>query len=271
MKIWIRIPLLLLLCCHGRAVVAQPRIVFDVSTVDLGAIPKGSPANFTYTFTNTGDSPLIISTVKSSCGCVAPYYDYEPIAPGQRGEIRAKYDSNRVGPCLKSLTVQSNDPENPVVSLRLKCNVFPIDQRLVFSEVTSTSPFVEDPESAGKGIAGSELCRPCFPPPRAGVYVLRVHNPNVETARLDLSTYNDPAKGHFGAFFSDDVQPAASADAIRQAWGDRYRDSVTLPPQGIVYLIVQDRDWLAEHFFRGDHAEWALPVGVTWEAPSQAR
>jgi hypothetical protein len=270
MKTWTHI-ILLLLCCHGRAVVAQSRIVFDTKSIDLGTIPKGSPAEFTYAFTNTGDSPLIISMVKSSCGCVAPHFSYEPVAPGQRGEVKAKYDSHRVGPCHKSLTVLSNDPENPTITLILKANIFPMDQRLVFSEVTSTSPFVEDPEAAGKEIAGSEHCRPCFPPPAAGQYVLRVSNPNAETAYLDLSTYNDAANDYFGAFFSEDVQPAASADAIRRAWGDRYRDKASLPPQGIVYLVVQDRDWLAEHFFRGDHAEWALPVGVTWEAPSQSR
>ena len=48
---------------------AQPQIEFDAQTKDLGYILWRTPATVTYSFTNTGDKPLVISNVTTSCGC----------------------------------------------------------------------------------------------------------------------------------------------------------------------------------------------------------
>ena len=57
---------------------------------------------------NTGEAPLIISKVSSSCGCTIPKKPEDPILPGKTGEIQVKYDTNRVGPIRKAITVISN-------------------------------------------------------------------------------------------------------------------------------------------------------------------
>lgn len=51
---------------------AQAKISFKAETVDYGEIAKGSDGVRVFEFTNTGDAPLIITDVKSSCGCTVP-------------------------------------------------------------------------------------------------------------------------------------------------------------------------------------------------------
>ena len=51
---------------------AQAKIEFKSETIDYGNIAKGSDGIRVFEFTNTGDAELIISNVKSSCGCTVP-------------------------------------------------------------------------------------------------------------------------------------------------------------------------------------------------------
>ena len=72
-----------------------------------------------FEFTNTGDAQLVISDVKSSCGCTVPKKPDGPIAPGASGTIEVKYDTKRVGPIRKTITVYSNADE-PIKALKIK-------------------------------------------------------------------------------------------------------------------------------------------------------
>ena len=83
-------------------------INFESEIVDYGTIEKGSDGMRVFTFTNTGNAPLIISDVKASCGCTVPTYSKEAILPGEDGEIEVKYDTKRVGAFTKTITVSSN-------------------------------------------------------------------------------------------------------------------------------------------------------------------
>lgn len=98
---------------------AQAKIEFKEDTIDYGTIEKGADGVRTFEFTNTGDAPLIISDVKSTCGCTVPSKPKEPIMPGKTGEIKVKYDTNRVNPIRKTITVMSN-AETPTVALKIK-------------------------------------------------------------------------------------------------------------------------------------------------------
>jgi hypothetical protein len=98
-----------------------PIIDFTAVVVDYGDIAKGSDG--IREFTNTGTEPLIISKVYSSCGCTIPKKPEAPIAPGEKGEIQVKYDTNRVGPIRKTITVNSNATDTPIVSLKIKGTV----------------------------------------------------------------------------------------------------------------------------------------------------
>ncbi len=85
-----------------------PEIIFDQETIDYGTIEEGANGQRIFTFTNTGKEPLIITNAKGSCGCTVPTWPREPIAPGESGEIKVKYDTKRVGPFTKSVTINSN-------------------------------------------------------------------------------------------------------------------------------------------------------------------
>lgn len=94
-------------------------------TVDYGTTSKDTDNGLrAFEFTNTGDAPLIIKDVKSSCGCTVPSWPKEPIAPGKSGKIEVKYNMNP-GPIRKTITVQSNAVNHPdgVVALKLKGEV----------------------------------------------------------------------------------------------------------------------------------------------------
>jgi hypothetical protein len=101
---------------------AQAKIEFKTDVIDYGEIAKGSDGVRTFEFTNTGDAPLIVSNVKSSCGCTVPSKPDGPIAPGESSTIEVKYDTKRVGPIRKTVTVYSN-AEQPIVSLKIKGKV----------------------------------------------------------------------------------------------------------------------------------------------------
>jgi len=101
----------------------MPKMTFDEVLVTRDSIPRGGDGLFEYHFTNTGNLPLIINRVNSSCGCLVPSYDREPIMPGEKGVIKGHYDTKRIGPINKSLTIRSN-AEHPVIVVRLKGSVF---------------------------------------------------------------------------------------------------------------------------------------------------
>lgn len=95
------------------------KIEFKTDVIDYGTIEKGADGVRVFEFTNTGDAPLIISDVKSTCGCTVPKKPKGPIMPGETGEISVKYDTNRVNPIRKTITVISN-AETPNVALKIK-------------------------------------------------------------------------------------------------------------------------------------------------------
>lgn len=98
------------------------KMEFKSETIDYGEIKKGSDGVRVFEFTNIGDAPLVIQEVKSSCGCTVPKKPEEPVMPGERGKIEVKYDTKRVGPIRKTVTVYSNS-DVPVKALKIKGTV----------------------------------------------------------------------------------------------------------------------------------------------------
>ncbi|HET8854426.1 MAG TPA: DUF1573 domain-containing protein [Salinimicrobium sp.] len=100
----------------------QAKIEFKTEVIDYGEIEKGSDGVRVFEFTNTGNIPLIITDVSSSCGCTIPSRPEKPVLPGETGEIKVKYDTNIVGPIRKTITVYSNAVE-PAKSIKIKGRV----------------------------------------------------------------------------------------------------------------------------------------------------
>ena len=114
------------------------KIEFKETTIDYGTIEKGANGLRTFEFTNTGDAPLIVSKVSSSCGCTVPKKPEAPIMPGKTGEIEVKYDTNRVMPIRKTITVLSN-ANTPTVTLKIKGEVIDTSKASVLEKTKGKS------------------------------------------------------------------------------------------------------------------------------------
>jgi len=107
-----------------------PEIKFDESVVtkngsivyDYGKIYKNSDGTCQFTFENTGKEPLVLSKVRSSCGCTVPEWPRKPILPGKKATIDVEYDTRKPGRFHKTITIYSNAERSPIVA-RIKGEV----------------------------------------------------------------------------------------------------------------------------------------------------
>ena len=81
------------------------------TTVDLGELKLNKPVTHEFTFINTGSAPLVISSVKASCGCTVTSYTKSPVAEGSPGFVTATYNAASLGVFTKTVTVTSNTDE----------------------------------------------------------------------------------------------------------------------------------------------------------------
>ncbi|MBL7816825.1 MAG: DUF1573 domain-containing protein [Saprospiraceae bacterium] len=95
--------------------VSGPVMTFEKIEVDYGTISQGGDPLRKFNFKNTGTEPLIIKNARGSCGCTVPAYKKEPIMPGETSEIEVRYDTQRVGPFTKTVTIETNEGDQPRV------------------------------------------------------------------------------------------------------------------------------------------------------------
>lgn len=122
---------------------AQAKIEFKAkdNTIDYGTVTKEQDSGIrVFEFTNTGNQPLIITNVQSTCGCTVPTKPTQPIMPGKSDKIEVKYNMNP-GPIRKTITVESNatNVEGGRVSLKIKGEVI-VKQEVNPLEKKKTSP-----------------------------------------------------------------------------------------------------------------------------------
>lgn len=101
---------------------ALTTIEFDSKVIDYGTIKKGADGNRTFIFTNTGNSDFEVSNIFSSCTCDIISKPDMPIKPGEKGKIVVNYDTKKVGPIVKTITVKGN-MQGGIIALKLKGNV----------------------------------------------------------------------------------------------------------------------------------------------------
>ena len=111
---------------------------------DFGQIKGGEVVKYTYVFTNAGDALLEVSGVQFSCGCTSAGDWSRRVEPGKTGSIPIQFNSgNFSGQVAKTVTVTSNDTNQPSVVLQFKANIWkPIEVTPQFAalHVTSESP-----------------------------------------------------------------------------------------------------------------------------------
>jgi Protein of unknown function (DUF1573) len=92
------------------------------TSFDFGKIKVSNPVTHEFTFMNSGNAPLVISSVQASCGCTVAKYSKDPITPGSSGFVKATYNAAKVGVFTKTITVNANT-EEPIVQLVIKGEV----------------------------------------------------------------------------------------------------------------------------------------------------
>jgi hypothetical protein len=103
----------MMLLCGLTATMAQKQadIKFDKLMHDFGKFSEKEPVvSCVFSFTNTGDAPLVINQAMPSCGCTVPEFTKQPIQPGEKGEIKVTYNGQGKFPghFKKSITVRTN-------------------------------------------------------------------------------------------------------------------------------------------------------------------
>ena len=102
-----------------------PGMVFENETIDFGTSPHNADGNREFVFVNNGNKPLKIESTQGSCGCTVPTKPEGDIAPGAKGTIGVKYDTNREGPFTKTVTIKSNAVGQETKVVTIKGTVLP--------------------------------------------------------------------------------------------------------------------------------------------------
>src|SRR6478752_555054 len=106
---------------------AHAELKWEQTSVDLrpGFSDKQAVAHFKYE--NVGNTPVHFKSVHASCGCTTAQTQNEQVGPGQKGEITATFNiGGRTGTQVKTVTVQTDDPERSTIVLTLKAVITPL-------------------------------------------------------------------------------------------------------------------------------------------------
>jgi hypothetical protein len=94
---------------QARVVSSAPKLSFVETSHNFGIIRSGQMVSHTFEFENTGEEPLVLTKVETTCGCTATQWTREPLQAGQKGQITVTFDSTgKTGNQLKVITVYSN-------------------------------------------------------------------------------------------------------------------------------------------------------------------
>jgi hypothetical protein len=86
-----------------------PNISFDKTEHDFGQIMNGTPVETTFSYTNTGKSPLVVTDIKSTCGCTVPQgWSKEPLMPGASSLFSVKFNGKGANKTSKTITLTTN-------------------------------------------------------------------------------------------------------------------------------------------------------------------
>lgn len=108
---------------NTEALSEGPEIRFEKEVHDFGKIISGERVSYHFRFTNSGDSPLIITSTRSGCGCTVGDYPKEPVLPGQSGRITVVFNSaGRSGFQSETVRVLTNAPQE-IVNIRIQAEV----------------------------------------------------------------------------------------------------------------------------------------------------
>ena len=209
------LPLALFLSLAATAS-AQGRMAFDATDHDLGRLTEQEPGTHTFRFTNTGDRPVTLVEVESSCGCTIPEFTPGAVAPGETGTVAVRYETEgRPGPFEKAVRVVTEGAEPSAVTLRVSGVVEPA---LVASGTRVGSLAFETLDKDLGLLAAGEPMQTSVQFANAGARPVRVERVEASAPGVDVVSPRGPVfPDHLGGLFvtvEDPSQLAAPGEPL---------------------------------------------------------
>ncbi len=114
----------LTICFFGFSLFGTPKIHFDKTEHDFGAVQQHTVVKALIPFKNTGNGTLRIKEVRSSCGCAGSFVTKKAIKPGEEGALDIRFNSGDYnGRIVRYITITTNDPENKTIEFRIIAEV----------------------------------------------------------------------------------------------------------------------------------------------------
>jgi hypothetical protein len=108
----------------GLSSMAQAQLAWEKTELELNPAAGAESVDATFKYENKGTKPINIKAVRTSCGCTTAALKKNDVAPGEKGEIVATLKTgDRVGLQQKTVTVETDDPQQPSTVLTLKANI----------------------------------------------------------------------------------------------------------------------------------------------------
>jgi len=122
MRFMLRVLIMLVVMTGNCQAVANLQVTQDV--IDWGDIYSGEQKDGVFVLHNSGDTPLVINKVRSSCGCTAALVSEKIIQPGDEANLRVHFNSKHFqGQVVKRVVVMSNDPQQQQRQFTLRANI----------------------------------------------------------------------------------------------------------------------------------------------------
>jgi Protein of unknown function (DUF1573) len=227
--------------CIAAHTEAAPKIQFNQTTYDFGKTSLVSSVTGVFTYTNTGDTTLVLQAPQPSCGCTVAALKPDTLAPGASGELSFTLSLGQAKTTMeKHISVKSNDPKTPDIALIIRVDFTPlyaldpmtISPSLVYGK-NDTTQFTTLTRTDGKAIRINRLdaSKPWIKATLEG------SGTNEAVATLRIVTKRDGAARRFNEFVQiyteeDAAKPATSLYVYGQVMGE-----VSVTPESLYWSI----------------------------------
>ena len=197
---------------------------FEESQFDFGTITSGDKVSHLFTFTNTGDLPLVIKDAKGSCGCTVPQWPKEPIAPGEQGQILVEFNSKgKSGAQNKRVTLTCNT--TPAMTfVNMKGEVLKLDKEEDEKNPSYLPLAKKDAEAKNAKEPFNQDCFAIYPNPTTDILKLDFKDHQGEKANIMIMDSN-------GKILKSEVVPAIAEEVMEFDVHDY--------PTGAYYVKIQ--------------------------------
>jgi len=166
----------------------KTELTFQSDVFNWGELDEGEIVQNVFTFTNTGNEPLLISNVKGSCGCTVPRWPREPIMPGETADLLVQFNSKGKGKVgganqSKRVTLTANtEPQNTYLTIKGIVN------KPTREEIKEKINTIYDPVATRTDFDIDAKTVQVFPNPSQGIFNLDLKDYSGQSAEIDVFT-----------------------------------------------------------------------------------